>query len=311
MKLTNIHNLPAPIVNAVKRDPYDRGDADMSVSEIIDSPRVKALHWAHDAEIEEDVAGRLFSLFGRATHQILEWGADKGQVAEERLFHTVDVGGVKITYSGAMDLQDRGEDGIGIKDWKVTTVWAFQAEKPQWMYQQNCYAHLVRNAQWAEQWIKGKKVRYEHKPQEVKSLQIGAILRDWSASKAKRDPGYPQAPMQMLDLPLWEPEKAEDFVMHRLRLHIKARSRHFAGLELPECSPEERWQDEPEYAVKKPDGKRALALYQTKDEALAHVNDANVPLVIETRGGEPRRCTDWCKVNKFCTQYQRMQQNAE
>lgn len=311
MRLTNKHNLPAPIVNAVKRDPYDRGDADMSVSEIIDSPRVKVLEWEHDANIEEDVAGRVFSLFGRATHQILEWGAEDHQRAEERLFYTVKIDGVEVTVSGAMDLQDVGE-AVGITDWKVTTVWAFQAEKPAWMYQQNCYAHFVRNAQWAEAWINGKKERYAHKRRPVQSLKIGAILRDWSASKAKRDPKYPQAPIQILDLELWSPAKAKDYFEQRVRLHIKSRTMHFAGIDLPECSREDRWEDNPSYAVKKPDGKRAVGLYDTKEEALAHINDAKVPLVLETRGGEPKRCNDWCRVSQWCSQNQkRLAENAE
>lgn len=313
MLLTNKHNLPAPIVNAVRADPYDRGPADYSVSDLIDSPRHKTLMWRHDAKVEEDVAGRVFSLFGRATHQILEWGAEEHQKAEERLFIEVEVNGVKVMVSGAMDLQERiTPSRVKIKDWKVTTVWTYKAEKPGWPNQLNCYAHMVRNAQWSGEydWKQKKWVLHEREPMEVGGLEIGAILRDWGASKAKRDPAYPQAPIQMLELPLWPAEQAEKYFLDRVARHIDARSRDFAGAELPKCTPEERWMDSPEFAVIKEGGKRALAIYENEQEAITHVNNLNVPAFIEQRGGTPKRCEDWCKVAAWCNQYQRELENV-
>ena len=43
MKVTNRLGLPQPIVEVLSRDNYSKGDADFSVTELIDSQRQKAL----------------------------------------------------------------------------------------------------------------------------------------------------------------------------------------------------------------------------------------------------------------------------
>ncbi len=310
MKLTNRFNLPPPIVRAIQRDPYDRGPAQYSVSNIIDSPRAQTLQWKHDASIEEDVADRVFSLLGRAVHQILEWGAREEETAEERLFMDVNVGGTTVTVSGAMDLQQAPIDGVvDISDYKVTSVYGFQADKDAWHNQLNCYAHLVRKAQKRgfydanNQWILEPR-----SGSDVGHLSIVAILRDWSSGKAKTTSDYPPAAIQTLDIPLWKPKVAEEYFMERVRLHIKARSADFAGKELPLCTPEERWEGSPQYAVMKVGNKRATKIFEDRDNALEFIrqsSDKDKMEVVE-RGAEPRRCEgNWCKIAQYCTQNQR------
>lgn len=292
MKYTNKYNLPTPIVRAIIRDNYSKGASDFSVSEIIDSPRIKALQVEYEHEIVEDVSDKVFSLFGRAVHQILEWGAEEHQTAEERIFLPVEIDGVTVRVSGAMDLQDpEGDGSVIIRDWKVTTVYAFQSEKPAWVNQLNCYAHMVRK-------VKGT---------EVQGLQIGAILRDFAKSKAKRQSDYPQAAIQTLDLPLWKPEVAEAYFMERVRMHVKARDMTLAGHEPPDCTDEERWLDPPEYAVLKKGNVRATALFPTELEAKSFIREQakQGEFRIEPRNTEPRRCADWCSVSQWCSQYQR------
>lgn len=311
MQFTNKYNLPQAIVNAVCRDPYDRGEADMSVSDIIDSPRAKTLLQIHDSKLVVDVSERIWSLFGRAVHQILEWGADEESVPEERLFYKLNIGGTDVTISGAMDLQETdGEGRTIIKDWKVTSVYAYKAEKPAWPNQLNCYAHLMRNAQFAESWIDGEKKRYKHRPNNVGGLQIGAILRDWNSGQAKRDPSYPQAPIQMVELPLWASKEAKVYFESRVAMHVRARSLEFAGLDLPPCTDEERWKDEESFAVMKEGGKRALALYDNRPEAQNHLDNLKVPAFIEVRGGTPKRCESWCGAAPYCSQYQKELSNG-
>lgn len=293
MIYTNNFNLPSPIVRAIVRDGYSKGASDFSVSEIIDSPRVKALQIEHENEIVEDVSDRVFSLFGRAVHQILEWGAEDHQEAEERVFMAVDVDGVQVKVSGAMDLQDpEGDGSVVIRDWKVTTVYAFMAEKAAWVNQLNCYAHMVRK-------VKGV---------EVNGLQIGAILRDFSKSKSKRQSDYPPAAIQTLDLPLWNSEEAEAYFMERVRLHVKARDMVLAGHEPPHCTDEERWSDPPVFAVLKNSNVRATAIFPTELEAKVFISEqAKVnpkgEFRIEPRNTEPKRCADWCAVSQWCSQY--------
>jgi len=314
MKLTNKYNLPAPVVRAVQRDPYDRGPATFSISNLIDAPRAQTLQWKYDDEIEEDIADRVFSLLGRAVHQILEDGADTNvETPEERLFMDVTINGTTITVSGAMDLQEAPKKRVDIKDWKVTSVYGFQADKEAWHNQLNCYAHLVRYAQKAGVYSPDGSWRLvDRVGRDVGSLGIVAILRDWSSGKAKTTQGYPPAAIQEVAIPLWTPDDAEAYFNKRVSMHLKARAADFAGRELPLCSQTERWEDNPTYAVKKPANKRATKVFEEKQNAIDFINESSDTLIIEERGGTPRRCDgNWCKVAEFCSQNKRRLEEAE
>lgn len=68
--LTNKLNLPLAVVQAVTNDPYTRGDSDISVTQLISPPYQRRLR--QTVEPVEDVAERLFSLYGQLAHGLLE-----------------------------------------------------------------------------------------------------------------------------------------------------------------------------------------------------------------------------------------------
>ena len=47
MKLTNNHNLPEAIVAAIMNDSYTKGDADISVTELLTPPQLRHLKLKH------------------------------------------------------------------------------------------------------------------------------------------------------------------------------------------------------------------------------------------------------------------------
>jgi len=61
MKLTNNLRLPDPMVRAVGNDSYTKGDADISVTELLTPPQLRALRIKHHDEIVEDVSDRIWS----------------------------------------------------------------------------------------------------------------------------------------------------------------------------------------------------------------------------------------------------------
>src|SRR5258706_69449 len=74
--VTNKHGLPDAIVRAVLNDPYDRGDADFTVTQLLQPPQLARLTQANP--IPEDVSDRIWALLGHAVHVILElWPIDK------------------------------------------------------------------------------------------------------------------------------------------------------------------------------------------------------------------------------------------
>ncbi len=290
MILTNKFGLPDTIVNVLKRPHYSKGDSHISVTELLSPPQIVQLRAKHDAEIEQDASEMVWSLFGTAVHNVLEHGKDDHHIVEERIF--TDVDGWRI--SGQIDLQEIYEDGIAIKDYKVTSAWAVQAEKADWHNQLNIYAWLVEKA----------------KGVEVKSLQIVAIIRDWSRRDAVNKEGYPQAPIATIDIPIWPFQQREDLVLSRLNHHSEASLSVQIGHELPECTAEDMWEKPTTYAVKKTGGVRAKRVFDSRSEAetfLKTVKDHE----IETRLGGRTRCASFCNVSQFCSQYQQYLQQTQ
>lgn len=287
MNITNKFGIPQTFVNVVKRPQYSKGDVNISVTELMNSPRIVQLRTKHMDDIETDVSEMVWSLFGSAVHNILEHGKDEHHIVEERLFTQFE--GWKI--SGAIDLQEVYSDGIHIKDYKVTSAWAVQQEKQEWINQLNCYAWLVEKV----------------KQQKVVSLQIVGIVRDWSRRDAETKEGYPQAPIVTLDIPLWAFEDRERYVHDRLVRHNEALFARQVGDELPLCTSEETWEKQTTYAVKKIGGVRAKNLFGVKDDAekmLEKLNEKKAEYEIEVREGERTRCAKFCQVSEYCDQYQ-------
>ena len=285
MKITNQHNLPEVVFNALTFSDYTKGDSLLSVTQLIDSPRVSQLQRQHDDEIEQDAVDFLWSRFGTSVHQMFEaavHGADC--ISEERLF--AEVNGWKI--SGAIDLQHLTHDGVIVSDYKVTSVWSVINDKQEWHKQLNCYAWVVRHA----------------KQLPVKQLRIIAILRDWSRRKAEEGGNYPDSPIKMITIPMWSESDQENYVQERVALHQEADFEFATGGELPKCDAHERWDKPTVFAVQKKGRVRAIKLHTVEDDAVAHAESLGAGHFVDKRTGESTRCLqNWCRVNEWCEQW--------
>ena len=113
MQITNNHNLPESFVNFARNDKYSKGKSDISVTTLIDSPRVRLLREANSAQLTSDASDMIWPLFGTAVHHILESSKnDEGVTLEERLY--ADVNGWIL--SGAVDHQKTDGKTISITD---------------------------------------------------------------------------------------------------------------------------------------------------------------------------------------------------
>ena len=102
---------------------------------------------------------------------------------------------------------------------------------------------------------------------------------------------------------MWDAVKAESYVRERLEMHRNSKLSADFGEALPECSPEERWMSETTYAVKREGRKTAIRVFKTMDEATELAGKEKG--YVETRLGEPKRCTgNYCGVAQWCDQYQ-------
>lgn len=284
MRITNNHGLPKTILNAIQRDDYTRGNARISVTGLLKPPRIGLLYAKHTNDIEKDVVDFIWALFGKAVHKVLEVGGDEEHIPEERLF--AEIRGWRI--SGQLDLQKLAPPMVAVTDYKVTSAWAVMNEKPEWEQQLNSYRWLLETA-----------TNYR-----VSKLAICAFVRDWSRHEAGASNTYPQQPMVMIDLPLWGMNEATAFIEERVRVHQTAQAEWDMGGEPPLCTDEERWMRKTSYAVKKQGNKRATKVHDSALEAAKHAKNLGAEFLVETRPGEPIRCTgDYCSVSRWCSQY--------
>lgn len=280
MIITNKHNVPEPLVTLATREYYTKGEAQYSVTELMSPPKIRRLRDKHNEDVQQDVSDMLWSLLGSALHVVMERSVTPGFINEERLF--IEMDGVKI--SGQIDLQQVTPAGIILTDYKFTSAWAVMQDKAEWEQQLNVYRYLVEKT-------KGTK---------VVGLKICAFVRDFSRHDHREN--YPDSPVHMVDIPMWTMEKTEAYIKGRLDAHRDAKVEMDLGGSLPDCTPDERWMSETVYAVRREGRKTAIRVFKTIEEAneLAEKEKGYV----ETRLGEPKRCTgNYCGVAEWCQQH--------
>jgi len=289
MEITNNYSLPQSFLDFARNDKYSKGKADISVTTLIDSPRVRLMREQHAEDRTTDVVDMIWPLFGTAVHHILEQSEpDENTVLEERLFTKIN----GWVLSGAVDHQKIDGQTVEITDYKVTSVWSVIHGKIDWERQLNAYAYLVQKN-------KGKKVT---------KLSICAILRDWNRRDAQNKADYPQAPVVIVDIPMWDEMTRIRYIHERISYHQAAQNVYEITDAVDDtfiqCSDEERWKRDDAWAVKKKGLKRAMRVFGNEDDAKDFAAEQTVPVEIEHRAGELVRCKgDYCGVAQFCSQY--------
>lgn len=284
MKITNKFNLPETFLSFARDGKYDKGQSDISITTLIDAPRVNILKQQRTDDIEADVSDMIWPLFGTAVHHMLESATPAGNVTmEERLFVNIN----NWVVSGQIDHQEEHGGMIYISDYKVTSVWSVIYGKEDWVRQLNCYAHMVRLA-------KGK---------DVGGVRIIAILRDWQRREAQFKPDYPQSPVAVVEIPLWDAAKAQAYMEERVHLHQDAQMIWDTREAVVECSDEERWTKPDTWAVMKNGAKRATKVFDNEADAKAHADGLGRAYGMVKRPGGRTRCEQYCSVSEFCTQW--------
>jgi hypothetical protein len=290
MRITNRLGLPEPIVEAVKNDPYTKGNAEFSATELIDPPQLRMLLREHGDSLEEDVSDRLWALYGQLGHSILERSGmlaksvqigDGGTMyvsydLEKRFFATAR----KRIVSGQMDVINYPDTGRTISDWKFTS--AFSAKyglRDSWEKQLNIYAWLLRENGIAPQ-----------------AAEIVTIYRDWTEWEARKNKSWYPPPVKRWNVPLWEAAEATKYVESRVDSHLG---------EIVPCTPDERW-CKSLWRVENETGKGRKGGFKTRKEAEEYGNKLYDPVVVEYAGPSVR-CKKWCPVASVCEQWKEEQ----
>ena len=291
MKYTNKHNLPIEIIRAIKNDQYSKGESHISVTGLLQSPRIRLLNIENQDKITVDYSDEVWKILGQGIHAILERANENYEdtITEQRMFAEVN----GWTISGQTDSLALDENIV--KDYKVTSVWtvisALSGGKKEWEEQLNCYAWLH------------KKTTGET----IDQLNIIALARDWNKRELQRRGGdYPVSAISTIKIPVWSFKKQEQFINERVSKHQDAELIFDIGGDLPLCTDEERWKKDDTYRVMKKGRKTAVRVLASQKEADKYLkgNDDKA-FYIEHSLGECMKCTgNYCGVAEFCNQYQ-------
>ena len=284
MKVTNKFNIPGPLYKAILNDDYTKGSCDVTVTTLLKPVQMILLEKKHADEIEFDVLDNLCVFLGRSLHKGLE-EAESEALVEQRFYKTFNVKGIgDITLGGCVDYFDPFSETIC--DYKLTNVFGVRdGLKPEWIYQLNAYAHLVRA-----------------NGMPVSNLQICAILKDWSKSQASNNPDYPQQPVLVMPVPVWSDPEAEDYIQSRLQAYAY-------GLKdgcCFGCTDEELWKQPDIWKVFKGSNIRATKCFDTELEAKMFIESQSESdkYRIQFFPGKRQRCEGFCKVSRWCPQNQ-------
>ena len=286
MILTNNLNLPQPFVDAATSD-HEYKPYRYSVTEVLGGTCEAVLKRRHQGEQEEDVADRVWAIFGTAVHKVLqEAEATDTQLQENWL--SVPIKGTKYELSGIFDLYD--DSTKTVTDWKTCATWkVIFGDFEDWRKQTLMYCWMLRQLDI-----------------DARRGEIVAIMRDHNMRKAKTEKDYPKHPVYRIgwDFTDEDFESIENEVWHWFSevSHEETVDDDY----LEPCSPEQRWHKSVKWAVKKKGRKTAVRVYESEKDARVRAMeenkkaDSNDLYYVEFREGEDTRCQSYCLVAQFC-----------
>lgn len=136
-------------------------------------------------------------------------------------------------------------------------------------------------------------------------IRINFVFTDWQKMQARSNPGYPQKRVESKEIQLFSLEETEEWINEKLRLLEKFKDTPES--ELPECTPEELWQSDPQFKYYKDPAKankpgaRSTKNFDDLGEARRYQAEKGGVGTIKTIPGEPKRCA-FCPAFDICTQ---------
>jgi hypothetical protein len=305
-KKANVKYFPPQQITPLKHvfDEYTRAytnlGSDYSITDLIKPPRVVQLFKRHKDAIHKmgwDWYSLPKSFKGSAIHDRLEMylyrymgkHPEEEYLLERRLWDRI----CDRKISGKFDMFR--QKGNVLYDWKTCSVWKRVREQYEdFEIQLNMYAYMLR------------KVGID-----VQALMIVAWYQDWDKNKSY-EKGYPKSEIEGIQMKnLWSTDEQEKYLHAMIERHKAAED--LPDNELPHCSAKDRWDRESVWKVMHPDAKKSLRNLPTEEEALQWIKDYDKRksqkydtgrMKPEFIPGERVRCSEFCKANVFCNQWQ-------
>lgn len=260
MKITNKHNLPKAIYNAITRNSYEPKPNRYGATTLLLPPQEIVLREKLRDQMTADVSDMLNLLFGTAVHDYLE-KYDDGDFVEH--YASVDLGN-GFTVSGKIDKYDA--ENFTVIDYKTARVNTIVYDNfDDWKKQGLIYAWLL--------------MQQGHL---VTDIKFYALLKDWSQYAYKnayyRDEFYPPSGVYEYHYKI-QPGDLDDIEMYiREKIIQIKKMKHMTVSKILEIPLEGDFAPVIKFAVRKPGSKRALKICDTRKEAemIAKVHGAEV-----------------------------------
>ena len=217
----------------------------ISVTTLIDPVQKTRLMERHDLFVKWD--DNIWAAYGSIAHGFFEAGArPEVDIVEHKLL--IERDGYLI--GGTFDLlEGEGANVFAGRDYKITSAYGVKGmvaegiykAKPEYFWQANIY-HLMTqdpNVRWIVMDELGVRttIPWPHAGMvRVRDWGLVAISRDWNA----RQHGVHIGPIEVVQVPLIELERVENYLSQRLAVYAASEMADDAGL--PACTVEETWQ---------------------------------------------------------------------
>jgi len=276
MKIINRLNLPAGFVKACSPEKHNAQGC-LSATTLIMGIKQILLTERHWEELEDDVSDRLWAIWGQAVHSLME-SEGENDFTEQKMAYKVN----DVTVTGTIDNYDM-KHGI-IFDYKTASVNKIKFNDfKDWYLQGMIYAWLLRKNKFP-----------------VNKCRFIALLKDFSRTEAIRDYQYPKEPVYVYEFPvtLQALFKIEIFINNKVSEYHRCIT--LDDNAIPPCSPDERWEKPSKFAVMKNGNKRAVKLFDKREEAEILATEKGENHFIEFRQGESIKCQSFCLCSSFC-----------
>lgn len=333
--LTNKLNLPETIVKAVSYDTHKTIPGALSVSALIDSPRIRLLK--KQVEYNEDVSEMLYALMGTSIHHIIE-RANMPALRQRAFALTIE------TILGTAEEESDSAIKQGIikgAGWLRKIYDKLFTSKSEWLTEQTlnmevdgylicgtfdayhiptktlydykmCSTYAWTSESSRRKWKAQTNIYatlLEEAGYPVEKIKVVALFRDWNSS-GLRSKDYP--PAQLCEMPMdLNPREDEgglkgrmSFIKMRVKLHRDAEQSDI----LPLCTGTDRWASADMWAIKMKGGKKALKLEDSEKKAKEWIQESRFrdtikEFEIEFRPGISSRCEKYCPVASQCDQF--------
>ncbi len=185
------------------------------------------------------------------------------------------------TISGKFDFVGDGR----VEDFKSTSTYTY-------VNQTNAQKHTLQGSIY--RWLNPAIITKDE-------IAIQFIFTDWSAARARAEPGYPQQRTHQQILPLLSLSETERYVCSKLKeidMYLDAPEES-----LPLCSDEDLWRSAPVFKYYKNPEKtvRSTKNYDTKQEAYIRLAEEGGKGIVIERPGQVTACK-YCSAFSVCTQ---------